>query len=258
MSSSLPSTGVVPAATPTTTPSPPFTLDTISVNFLDMMGQFLTALKDVYPECPKLLVAASAFAAKTHNQPHDTMVQLGQKGMATYHAAMAPFYDRCATRDESIILEPIPFLDDLGLRDKWNDNMHANTKDTIWEYITHLNNFACLGKWTRDVIPRKLMNTISQSASQLAADLQENGKSLSDVNIFQVSSNILASVDPQELQQLGASLNDGSIGMDVRTMQSMLGGLLPGGPGTMPLSGGGGNGGIGALLHTFMSSQHPQ
>jgi hypothetical protein len=202
------------------------TLRTITLNFMDMMKQFLTALREVFPECPKVVAYDVAFTMKTAGKSLEQMEDLGVEAMEKYHEVMSPWYVRCTRRDETLLGERIEFLDELDLASKWGADMHPDTKDTIWEYINQLNNFCCLASWTRDIVPPNIMSTITSNATEMAEKIKSGEMTMSDFNIMDLSRKIMGSVDPEELEQLGQSLQAGR-GFDIGSMYAMVSNMMP-------------------------------
>ena len=144
----------------------------IVLNFMDMMKQFLSALREVFPECPKVMGYDVAFTLKTSGMTPVQMEVLGEEAMCAYHEVMSPWYTRCTRRDESLLREQNEFLFELDLPAKWNAGMHPDTKSAIWESINQLNNFCCLMSWTRDVVPPNIMTAITTTASEMAEKIK--------------------------------------------------------------------------------------
>ena len=193
----------------------------IVLNFMDMMKQFLSALREVYPECSKVVGYDVAFTLKTSGKTIEQMETLGIEAMEEYHKVMEPYYARCTRRDESLIRENIEFLDALDLPRKWNSDMHPETKDAIWEFIIQLNNFCCLNSWTRNIVPAPLMSVITSNATEMANKIKSGEMKMSDFNVMQLSQQIMESVDARDLEALGASLQAGN-GFDIGSMYTML------------------------------------
>lgn len=220
----------------------------IVLNFLDMMKQFLGALREVFPECPKIVSYDVAFTLNTAGKTPDQMEELGLTAMGEYHEVMSPWYNRCSRRDVGLLRENIKFMTNLDLASKWNAGMHPDTKDTIWEYINQLNNFCCLMSWTRDVLPPNIMSAITSNASEMAEKIKSGEMRMSDFNVMDLSQKIMGSVDPSELEALGASLQSGTSGVDIGSVYTMLNNMLPRGDeaGGMDVS---------ALLSSMLPSQ---
>ena len=85
----------------------------ISLNFMDMMKQYLSALREVYPECARVVAYDVAFTLQTSGKTAEQMEVLGDEAMQEYHAIMAPWYSRCTRRDETLLDEDIEFLTNL-------------------------------------------------------------------------------------------------------------------------------------------------
>jgi len=197
----------------------------ITLNFMDMMKQFLSAMREVFPTCPKVLAYDVGFTLKTSGKTSAQMEEIGAEAMSGYHEVMSPWYTRCARRDESLLVERISFLEELGLDEKWGD-LTADTKDAIWDYITQLNNFCCLMSWTRDIVPPNIMTAITSNATEMADRIRSGEMKMSDFNVMDLSERIMGSVDPAELELLGQTLQSGG-GVDIGSMFTMLSSMSP-------------------------------
>jgi hypothetical protein len=205
---------------------PDLTSRALVLNFMDMMKQFLCALREVFPECPKVMAYDVAFTLKTSGKTPEEMDEMGMEAMRAYHTVMSPWYTRCTRRDESLVNEHIEFMEQLDLGTKWRDNMHPDTKDAIWEYINQLNNFCCLMSWTHDVLPPNIMSVITSNATEVADKIKSGQLKMSDLNVMDLSQKIMGAVDPAELEQLGQSLQSGD-GVDLGSVYTMLNNMAP-------------------------------
>ncbi len=193
----------------------------IALGFMDMMKQFLGAMREVFPECVRVMAYDAGFTLKTSGKTSEQLEELGMEAMREYHETMNPWYGRCTRRDESLLRENIEFLSELGMQAKWNAGMHPDTKATIWEYINKLNNSCCLLNWTHDILPPNIMSVITANATEMADKIKTGEMTMSDFNVMELSQKILGSVDPAELEQLSETLQrDG--GVDISNMYSML------------------------------------
>jgi hypothetical protein len=218
---------------------------------MDMMKQFLGALREVFPECPKVMAFDVAFTLSTSGKTPEEMDALGVDAMREYHTVMSPWYTRCSRRDESLVNEEIEFMQKLDLGSKWRDGLHPDTKDTVWEYINQLNNFCCLMNWTRDVLPPNIMSAITSNASEVAEKIKAGELRMSELNVMELSQKIMGSVDESELEALGQSLQSGN-GIDLGSVCTMLNNMVPKGEEGLGLGGGGVD--MGALLGSMLPS----
>lgn len=198
----------------------------IVLNFMDMMKQFLTAMREVFPDCPKVVAYDTAFTLRTIGKTPDIMEEMGVEAMREYHIVMAPWYARCTRRDERLLQENIEFLTNLDMPAKWNNTMHPETKEAIWEYINQLNNFCCLMSWTHDLMPANIMSVITSNASEMAEKIKSGEMSMSDINVMDLSQKIMASIDAQDLEDLGSRLHAGN-GLDITSIYAMLNNMIP-------------------------------
>jgi hypothetical protein len=106
--------------------------------FLDMMLQFLQSLSTAFPTCVHVERYFKAFKLGMHGM---VTADMRARCVREYVDVMAPYFDRCTQRDESLLGEDILFLSRLSLPLKWGV-MDAETKDVVWLYINELNTLA--------------------------------------------------------------------------------------------------------------------
>ena len=101
--------------------------------FTDMMSQFLVELHKVFPQEKGIKkFMAQLELAKTANPR--LVVDGFMKGIT-------PYADKISNKDESFLLNEvgnIEFLNDLNLKDNWNDSLSSNTKGRNLAVFTNL------------------------------------------------------------------------------------------------------------------------
>ena len=75
--------------------------------FVTTMDEYLTALRDVYPDCIKVVGYQVAFRTRVKNKSEEQRRSLGRSAMEEYRQVMQPWYSRCSDKDETLINENI-------------------------------------------------------------------------------------------------------------------------------------------------------
>lgn len=226
--------------------------------FIDMMEQFLTACREVWPECNGLETLQLGF----------NMVKspMGNKEefVKDYYESLEPYFSRCNARDPTLFTEEnIPFLAVVNMREKWLDaSVDDETRDCIWDYILELNKLAQMYCGLFAKIPDATLERIQTMAQSIAARIQSGEMSpadlspeklteigqdvvdgLSEEEIKAFTDNILS--DPSALQELASSLT-GGMGGDPMALATAL------------MGSGGGDGNPMALAMQMMSGMTQQ
>jgi hypothetical protein len=204
-------------------------------NFTHTMGQFLSALKEVYPECRKVREYEQKFRLNSSNK---TAVVWSMK---IYKGVMEPWYERCAQRDASLLTENIKFLKDLDLPAKWVE-MDADTRDTVWEYIEKLNHY-CDGPEPREtgnididniegmpaemssllnVMPESMKLTIAATSARYATKIKNGDMSFADVNVMQMAQEMSRSINEEEMKAFSETLQSGDVNVNTSTITNMM------------------------------------
>jgi len=171
----------------------------IAVHFMDMMGQFLDALHDVYPECLKVIAYRLAFRTQLSSD-REQLVEQGEEAMQMYHDAMHTWYTRCTAKDEGLLSEDIEFLHDLGMYHKWTA-MEADTKEAIWDYINHLNRFCC-SRFIQREMPPAVMNAFTSLTRSYTDKILANELSLADLTPESMTEQLVGMLSESEVEEL--------------------------------------------------------
>jgi hypothetical protein len=168
--------------------------------FINHCGNLLDALTTVFPECG---------ATADYNTQFGTLVKGNEdrekEVMEKYHEVVAPFYDACRVRDESVIAEisKVSFLSDLDLLGKWSDpDFHPESKENLWAYIDELNNCASLFFG----VPQGMMETIETKARDIAEKIKKGEMNMQDINLEQLGQSIVEGVSQEEMEGFEANL----------------------------------------------------
>ena len=132
--------------------------------FNDLMAQFLSELKETFPEEPAIKKYQAAFDIMRSANP--------KKCVIAFMTSMTPYAQSIMAKDEKFFLEnPPDVISDLNLQKHWNDELSQGTKDAIWQYLQTLN---MLGM-TITSIPGDTLSMIEKVAKQCADTMQAGG-----------------------------------------------------------------------------------
>lgn len=194
--------------------------------FLDLMQQFLQAMEEVFPECVKVRQYKLALTARLAlcSSAEDSKA-VAQQAITGFHGNMQQYYGRVMAKDETLLGEDIDLMKNIDLPGKWTPDLHGETKDAIWEYIQklceHANIYSMYSK-----VPGNMMSCIETMAHNLASQISEGNMTLRDLNIQQVSQQVLSSLNPEDLQQFAQSLNGSDMLENVSNMYTMMSSML--------------------------------
>ena len=215
--------------------------------FLAMGLQFLEAAVEVWPG-DSVLAQWKAVAEAARASGEESMRALALAAHAEFHATFQDSYERLKKKDETLILQgSIPVLERLGLAAKWRA-ADAATRASVWEYAQQLAQFSSMYV-LYSKCPGGLMGKVTSMASSLVSKLEAGEMDLASINPMQLSQQMLAGMDPSDLEAFGRELSSGG---DIMGMMSMVQGMVGnmGAESGMPdLSAmlGGGGGGAGAM-----------
>lgn len=194
--------------------------------FLDLMQQFLQAMEEVFPECLKVKQYKLALQARLAVCMDDAAFKsVGRQAISAFHNSMHAYYSRVLAKDESLLYEDIELMRNIDLPGKWTTELHSDTKDAIWEYIQklceHSNIYSMYSK-----VPLGMMSSIETMAHQIASQINQGNMSLGELNIQQVSQQVLSTLNPDDLQQFAESLSGSDLMENVSNMYSMMSSML--------------------------------
>jgi uncharacterized UPF0160 family protein len=134
--------------------------------FNEMMEQFLTELVQTFPEEKAMKKYLTAFEmAKKAN---------ARMCMQEFMKSVSPYAQKIMAKDDTFFIEhnsEIPFLEELNLKDWWNDSLSESTKGAIWQYLQTL----YLMGMTINSLPEDTLAMIENVAKQCAKNLDESG-----------------------------------------------------------------------------------
>lgn len=194
--------------------------------FMDLMQQFLQAMEDVFPECLKVKQYKLALHARLAVCLDDAALKgVGQQAINAFHNNMHAYYSRVVSKDDTLLYENIELMRNIDLPGKWTAELHVDTKDAIWEYIQklceHSNIYAMYSK-----VPLGMLSSIENMAHQIASQINQGNMSLGELNIQQVSQQVLSTLNPDDLQQFAERLSGSDLMENVSNMYSMMSSML--------------------------------
>lgn len=188
--------------------------------FVQTLHDMLSAINEVFPECPKVALYVATFRGAVLNLP-----PAQEQAIQRWHKIMGPYYDAVERRDiDTILNSGIEVLDQLGLAEKWYDpDFDEDSKDALWEYLDELNSYAKLYCQLPNGIMRKIEDIAMKIASQTPEGQQPN------VNVQQVAADVLMNLGENDLKDFTQSLptlmstmmSPENMNMMMQTMQQM-------------------------------------
>lgn len=128
--------------------------------FNEMMKQFLTELVQTFPEEKAMKKYLTAFEmAKKSN---------ARMVLNEFMKSVGPYSQQIMSRDETFFIEhnsEIPFVNELNLKDHWNDELSESTKGAIWQYMQTL----YLMGMTISTLPEETLSMIESVAQKCMA-----------------------------------------------------------------------------------------
>jgi hypothetical protein len=137
--------------------------------FNDMMEQFLTELRETFPENGAIKKYQVGFDILKSSNP--------KKCVKEFMKGIEPYAQQIMAKEESFFLnDPPAVIADLNLAAMWTPELSQGTKDAIWQYFQTL---YMLGT-TITSIPADTLNMIEKVAKQCADSMQGGGGGLDE------------------------------------------------------------------------------
>ena len=203
---------------------------TVLGEFIDLMAQFLSALKDVFPECPAIASLKTLFDFKMGQQPRQRRAA-ATEGIQDWFRHMSPWFEACRRFDERVFSADIPLMTQLKIREKLSPELHPETKEAVWEYLQKLNDLSNMYHMY-DTVPSGMMGNIQAMASDIATKIQAGEMAFSDLNLMKLGEQVAARVDPNDLRAFTESVSSGpgGSGAMVTNLYSAMSTMMPGVP----------------------------
>lgn len=190
--------------------------------FLDVLEQFLEALEEVFPECLRVKTYKIGLSVRLSQcRDNNEHIEVGREAILAYHNSMCQYYQRCIEKDETLLNEDIDLMNNIDLRTKWTPELHPETKNAIWDYIKKLNEYSNIYSMYSNV-PSGMMSTIEQMATSIAGRIHSGEMSLSDLNVNEMSQQVMSIINQDELQEFAESLQGGNMLEKMGSMYSMM------------------------------------
>lgn len=212
-------------------------------SFADMAYQFLEASSVVWSKDGVISSWKASFDAAVAACGEDEAKQeeFFTRLTTSFHSLFKDGFGLITSRDPAFFTTCV---------NEWTSAVDANTKYTgahaqvqaqVWEYLTHLAQFANL-HYMYSKCPAKLMDAIQGLAGDLAGQMRDGKLDVASINPMTVAQHIMGALTMEELEGFATSMMaEGGMDGIVQMLQSMLGGMGGG-------FGGLGGGGLGSLL----------
>ena len=196
--------------------------------FCDLTEQFLDALAEVWPECSGVKQTRLEYRLSCVQAPESVRQRAKNELITSYHEAMAPFYERCGKKDDSVFYEDslhqsCQFMANVKFCDKWTEDLHAETKENVWAYVLGLNQYANMYSLYSKV-PRTMLNTIENMASGIASKIEQGDMSMTDINVQSLGQQVAENINMDDLNEFASSMMQDQGTMT--QMYSMLGAMM--------------------------------
>ena len=223
----------VATATTPSSPNPnPMTDQSLEI-FHQYLQQFLTAVAEVWSDCSETAKLKLEYEIACQQAPEVLRRKARIKVITQYHATMQAYYSRCAKRDDSLMVdrklqEPIPFIGKIQFYAKWTDDLHSDTKASVWEYLAFLNQYANMYDiYTK--VPPTMLSTIEGMATGIASKIESGEMSMADLNVQTLGKEVAENINMADLNTFASSMMANQDNMT--QMYSMLGSMMQQQPG---------------------------
>lgn len=165
--------------------------------FIETLCDFLSVVSATFPEC-----------AKTREVQQDLETARASKMLRTqviqkWHTVMSRYYPAIKDRDEETLRNAdIEWLSKLNIVEKFDDPLLSQeSKDNMWLYLDQLNMFAGMYQ-TIHKVPNRVLCKIQNAAKDLCLSTSQNGGRMPNVNLTEISKDLLKDASPAEMMQL--------------------------------------------------------
>lgn len=211
--------------------------DKLRTDFIDLLGQFLSALSVTFPECGGVRrLKLELMMACTHALTPELKCTAETEIMTQFHEALEPWYAQIEKQDEDFFLNcTSDMLRDVDLPGKWRDpSVSSETRECIWEYVQSLAEL--LKIWA---VYRTMPDGVAEQMQTMAASLITADGGIN-----------LAGLDPSSLSSLGESLMEGKSEEEVEAFAKSM---LASATSVLSSQAGGASGGAADALSGIMS-----
>lgn len=201
--------------------------------FIDIMHQFIEACIEVWPECSGMRELKLGFDVAITHAMSAELQETGKKTLINeYHAALKPFYDRCAKRDPTVFTEgEVEVLQKINMREKWLDStIDDDTRECIWQYVLEMNRFSQMHCGLFNRIPASTLSRIQDTAVNLANKINSGEMKMSDIDLGNIGQQVVSGLDEAEIKEF-----TNNIMSDTSILQSLCTSMLSGSGGNVEI-----------------------
>lgn len=195
--------------------------------FVKYVGEFLNALGEKFPTCVGVQGMRVTYGVGIEHAAASDRISVETDLVSTYHRTMTPFYERVASRDDSVFVDAqktVEFVRKLQIATKWSE-ADADTRECIYEYLDLLNRFSRMYS-VYATVPSNMMTKITSVATKMAAELETGKLTPATIDIAAVGQSVVAGIDERELQQFARTMLSNKEQMQgmLRMVSAMQGG----------------------------------
>lgn len=148
--------------------------------FTKTIVQLLEQLHEVFPECD-----STAQLLKTLSDPSTDSVDFQRTLVGEWHDTMSDYYMEILQQEYDRVFEEkgsCPIFMFLSLKDKFYDEDFSESRETLMEYINHLNAFSCF----YSSIPGSLLKTFETIGTEISGNISNDLGDDEDVTLDDV------------------------------------------------------------------------
>lgn len=194
--------------------------DMLLERFGQITYQFLDASVEVWKEDEDLQSLKRAFDVA--NEKSSSAKLFTHALQKKFVADFQQLFSRIEAKDESVLDEPVVFLQRIKAREKF-DAASAEIRETCWEYARQIVQSATMGD-VYEKCPSKMVERVASMADKIVKDMQSGSFDVSKLNPMELSQEMLKGIDPASLEEWGNSLKTtGNMDHIMHMMTNMLG-----------------------------------
>ena len=228
----LPASPAPPTPPPAAPTHNPMTAQSLDI-FHQYLHQFLEAVAEVWSDCSATSKLKLEYEMACIQAPEIVRQEARIKFISAYHKHMQPYYTLCTQKDETLMLDQaaqarMPFIGKIQFYTKWTADLHVDTKASVWEYLTCLNQYANMYDiYTK--VPTSMLTTIEGMATGIASKIETGEMSMADLNVQTLGQEVAENINMADLNQFATSMMSNKDNM--AQMYSMLGTMMQQQPG---------------------------
>jgi len=190
--------------------------DMCITQFVQLEGQFLESLIEVFPECAALTRVRIQFnlASMLASQKTERVEEWLQY--------MQPFFHACTQRRAEVVMKNEnfpPSVQAMDIESKWRDpDIDDETKTAVWAYLDELNRLAQMYSLYR-AVPNSMMTNITQIAESMAARMADDG--VGGVDFQAITEQVQQQINQEDMDTFARGVDPA---MFTNLLSSMMGG----------------------------------